>query len=229
MPVGPTCLSQGTSPHLRGNRPRCRSGVMAPWDIPALTGEPSSSYRAARLRTGHPRTYGGTRLSVTKRPSRSGTSPHLRGNQRKPGDVPDNRRDIPALTGEPHGCPRCQRCVTGHPRTYGGTRIPRNSQTGPEGTSPHLRGNPYPAPTAVPSAHDIPALTGEPVSAPTPSIRRGGHPRTYGGTSQKRTYCSVRAGTSPHLRGNLAARTVGPGFGGDIPALTGEPRRLPTW
>ena len=192
-------------------------------DIPAPTGEPSWRGSRRRRTSGHPRTYGGT-LRSTKLPvSLCGTSPHLRGNRFNRGRRTRARGDIPAPTGEPCAVRNCPSLSAGHPRTYGGTSLGPNDVCPSQGTSPHLRGNRQVEQDDLGTYRDIPAPTGEPPRRSSAAPRRGGHPRTYGGTQFSSVPQRSADGTSPHLRGNRPRPRLSSAPRRDIPAPTGEP------
>ena len=71
--------SEGTSPHLRGNRAYGVAPYRYPGDIPAPTGQPAERLRTVQLLPGHPRTYGATLICGWALMAETGTSPHLRG------------------------------------------------------------------------------------------------------------------------------------------------------
>ena len=172
----------GTSPHLRGNPHPGPAAHVEIRDIPALTGEPIPEPGHGGWHRGHPRTYGGTPGAQLGDAGGVGTSPHLRGNRRRQARDLESLGDIPALTGEPPHRHPCRFNPTGHPRTYGGTRVRDKLAWCDWGTSPHLRGNQHPRIYVSTGERDIPALTGEPPAGGDGDPAITGHPRTYGGT-----------------------------------------------
>ena len=95
-------ILKGLSPRVRGNLDvfPCCQGL--PGSIPACTGEPSVSARAALYAAVYPRVYGGTRHDLRGRQAPAGLSPRVRGNLVSRGDDRSSGRSIPACTGEPH-------------------------------------------------------------------------------------------------------------------------------
>ena len=94
------------------------------------------------------------------------------------------------------------------------------------GTSPHLRGNPYLTLASSSERRDIPAPTGQPIDYCLADVRLTGHPRTYGATTSAHLATLDKAGTSPHLRGNQRIGQSKRRAYRDIPAPTGQPRKV---
>ena len=112
-----------------------------------------------------------------------GLSPRMRGNPEYPAGRCHPRRSIPAYAGEPRPSGRRNAPPEVYPRVCGGTVRTQAGDVAPQGLSPRMRGNHYPAQNARTRARSIPAYAGEPsiVSPPTPTHRV--YPRVCGGTT----------------------------------------------
>ena len=155
-------ISQGLSPHTRGNPRRWIRGLPRLGSIPAHTGEPGKRRPDRRSRGVYPRTHGGTadRGGAGGRPA--GLSPHTRGN--RDCDPPPWRRtgSIPAHTGEPLAGTQTVIALRVYPRTHGGTRSASLRAAIRWGLSPHTRGNLGRSSDSSSRVGSIPAHTGEP-------------------------------------------------------------------
>ena len=216
-------ITNGTSPHLRGNRDETLISEAYQRDIPAPAGQPIIGWRDPGQREGHPRTCGATPKSKFMPRYPTGTSPHLRGNRPCAWRGEQDTGDIPAPAGQPSGYHPTYLFRGGHPRTCGAT-CRSQVQCAPQGgTSPHLRGNHQYDARRWLAVGDIPAPAGQPPEPLVPLVSITGHPRTCGATGGSGKHIPPASGTSPHLRGNqYLAPDAGP-LAGDIPAPAGQP------
>ena len=120
--VWPDARLDGLSPRMRGNPPSLSPAFPTIRSIPAYAGEPpSASHRKSRAPRSipayageprqarrilyrprvYPRVCGGTHDDLSRRQSRQGLSPRMRGNQRQLVWVYTQARSIPAYAGEP--------------------------------------------------------------------------------------------------------------------------------
>ena len=197
-------MSDGSSPHLRGNLPHPRDSAIRSRVIPAPTGQPPAGHANRQRRWGHPRTYGATRGTMAYNQPPYGSSPHLRGNLSSHVVHHGRAGVIPAPTGQPYRWRQTAHLLSGHPRTYGATASASRATASISGSSPHLRGNRIEVPNSNPSRRVIPAPTGQPCALPQVGRVPSGHPRTYGATLRSFGLGGRGAGSSPHLRGNLS-------------------------
>ena len=213
----------GLSPRVRGNLRRLRSRCSVRRSIPARTGEPVSPIWTRTLTTVYPRAYGGTQALHRLLAHTQGLSPRVRGNPVLVGRSLDNRRSIPARTGEPKlgGLPVEFGGV--YPRAYGGTESLRLRPVVFGGLSPRVRGNRECGVVREAYQGSIPARTGEPRNTARWDRRTWVYPRAYGGTIGPSPRISLRYGLSPRVRGNLRSRSESRSGSGSIPARTGEP------
>ena len=218
---------EGLSPHTRGNRPILRLPRRLGGSIPAHTGEPTSRLPSRTVHWVYPRTHGGTRSANSFVRSRSGLSPHTRGNLyfMSPDDIP--LRSIPAHTGEPRPVPPRPNRTRVYPRTHGGTSSISCRKSSVSGLSPHTRGNLRVMPDGKRMDGSIPAHTGEPSITPSALRIARVYPRTHGGTARRPIQPWRRRGLSPHTRGNRHETKAETDSLGSIPAHTGEPSSAP--
>ena len=131
----------GLSPHVRGNQGMGLSDVQRRGSIPACTGKPDTSRLANSAHWVYPRMYGETHALQLGRAGLLGLSPHVRGNPNCTAVVAPAQGSIPACTGKPPRSAGCRGSPTVYPRMYGETKVTVAIAAGPEGLSPHVRGN----------------------------------------------------------------------------------------
>ena len=136
--------------------------------------------RACAGRTVHPRTCGEHVACLAKQSIMHGSSPHLRGTQRRSGRRRDGRRFIPAPAGNtrPRGSPMCRPSV--HPRTCGEHYFQRMKFTVQPGSSPHLRGTQAFRHRHIAVFRFIPAPAGNTRCISASFFASSVHPRTCG-------------------------------------------------
>ena len=218
-------LEDGLSPRVRGNPTRLDSMGQDTRSIPACTGEPADRQRRYPLRGVYPRVYGGTYTRNPTRAKQNGLSPRVRGNLSVGDTQYQERRSIPACTGEPLLSEIFRGVKAVYPRVYGGTLGQRATNNSGEGLSPRVRGNLSRSGMSVKWRRSIPACTGEPDNTPRPSWLSTVYPRVYGGTSPRREGELKISGLSPRVRGNLFPCLPFAVLCGSIPACTGEPQQ----
>ena len=154
-----------------------------------------------------------------------GLSPHVRGNRGCTDQGTAQSGSIPACTGKPPkaGCYRSALRV--YPRMYGETVAAASTHCPYWGLSPHVRGNQHSKIYETRSMRSIPACTGKPGVDRVPGRAAGVYPRMYGETGCRIGVGGVRAGLSPHVRGNPGKRSRQDDCRGSIPACTGKPCR----
>ncbi len=153
---------KGLSPRVRGNRSMSRLSSSSSGSIPACTGEPRSVADFLTPGKVYPRVYGGTAGSRASHAAGRGLSPRVRGNPLTGQRGFQQRRSIPACTGEPRRKSPRSWTITVYPRVYGGTHLRHSQQYRHRGLSPRVRGNPAIEIAAVLECGSIPACTGEP-------------------------------------------------------------------
>ena len=203
--------SLGSSPHVRGARPRQQPGIRPNGIIPACAGSTLSRPTRWRQARDHPRMCGEHFQPFTAVHGFRGSSPHVRGALIRFSTKNIGRRDHPRMCGE-------------HPKTA-------NSRYMSRGSSPHVRG-------ALDSAGDflgcvgiIPACAG---STPFWSLWETScrdHPRMCGEHVWLRYGYYVQRGSSPHVRGAprhsrppQCQRGIIPACAGSTPTATSNSR-----
>ena len=131
---------------------------------------------------------------------------------------------IPACAGEPvtQAARLTQAAV--YPRVCGGTKTNYPVESGKNGLSPRVRGNPHPAALHRNGSGSIPACAGEPLHVLARVRANWVYPRVCGGTLRMIGSSSKMQGLSPRVRGNQSMRRCDSYREGSIPACAGEPR-----
>ncbi len=136
-PAPPTA---GSSPHARGTQRGPFSRKPDDRIIPACAGNASSCRGSAVPHTDHPRMRGERRLRGYVAFVARGSSPHARGTHRPIGNVPQQRRIIPACAGNAATGPAVDVTRPDHPRMRGERHCRVSVGHTKNGSSPHARG-----------------------------------------------------------------------------------------
>ena len=213
----------GSSPRLRGT-PSSKAGSQhATRLIPAPAGNPYRSCCARPRSTAHPRACGEPGVPHGGAPSPAGSSPRLRGTRRWPPQRARIRRLIPAPAGNPGTRLTRHIRAAAHPRACGEPARSIYSAVSTNGSSPRLRGTRF-APLGRPTkTRLIPAPAGNPVPGRQPRALRSAHPRACGEPTRTWFIPSRPLGSSPRLRGTLAAPSPEQRVRRLIPAPAGNP------
>ncbi len=213
----------GLSPPTRGSRGRAPPDQPRGRSIPAHTGKPRAGERARRLPRVYPRPHGEATSAERCIKLRTGLSPPTRGS-RRPGCPHARRRgSIPAHTGKPALAERPGRSRRVYPRPHGEARDRKLVEVTFKGLSPPTRGSRAQCLTDRRGFRSIPAHTGKPASASTPSSLPSVYPRPHGEALVRLGVRRRVLGLSPPTRGSR--RSVGPTtpLMRSIPAHTGKP------
>ena len=221
-PLAFPCM--GLSPRVRGNPFDGGPPDYLRRSIPACTGEPGTGYGRVNARQVYPRVYGGTLTWTGAAAPSVGLSPRVRGNRAAGLGVQQQRRSIPACTGEPHLRRSVQGAARVYPRVYGGTLERVSGSNSYQGLSPRVRGNLAGRRCGNGGPGSIPACTGEPACLPTRGPASAVYPRVYGGTNSPASVMPPYTGLSPRVRGNHVQINEPDIRIRSIPACTGEPR-----
>ena len=135
-----TPISPGSSPHMRGTPADRIRAVSRVGIIPAYAGNTTVHVRVTTVGRDHPRICGEHRGMDTRRETRPGSSPHMRGT-RSPA-VPAARRPgiIPAYAGNTRVMAVRWLILWDHPRICGEHRPLVMCVERMRGSSPHMRG-----------------------------------------------------------------------------------------
>ena len=153
---------------------------MKPGIIPAYAGSTQAPKPYWRLRKDHPRvcgehdTWAGAELSET------GSSPRMRGAPFGPVSKICRPGIIPAYAGSTHHYGLSCRCRQDHPRVCGEHVIERHDGFAGKGSSPRMRGAPWPINRCRNTARIIPAYAGSTTYVGACWMMVGDHPRVCG-------------------------------------------------
>ena len=212
----------GSSPHMRGKRPRRRRVDDPRRIIPAHAGQTTRPKSRAILLADHPRTCGANVLRGDLHHKDFGSSPHMRGKHSTVSFHAMRVRIIPAHAGQTPHTHRASSPRSDHPRTCGANHLHVSAKFGYFGSSPHMRGK---RGFHMPLAHCagiIPAHAGQTTRLSFLRILRTDHPRTCGANRLILIIITPSPGSSPHMRGKRRVLLWLPGYGRIIPAHAGQ-------
>ena len=197
----PTASAAGSSPRMRGKLGDPGGGVAGVRIIPAHAGQTSPATRPAGRAPDHPRACGANTLRRWVMPSRSGSSPRMRGKQRTGHRVQAARRIIPAHAGQTKPAWHRSLMPSDHPRACGANS--GQPQTGGDdfGSSPRMRGKPAARSRRVMRVRIIPAHAGQTSAAARAGWSRPDHPRACGANVLTLHLHHAASGSSPRMRG----------------------------
>ncbi len=133
-------IEDGSSPRVRGKlsgRERGRTFVRI---IPARAGQTTTIRKAIAARTDHPRACGANDEQRNQANATIGSSPRVRGKQRRGLRRAARRRIIPARAGQTSPPARPLRTTSDHPRACGANAMLQNGAYTGNGLSPRVRG-----------------------------------------------------------------------------------------
>ena len=158
---------RGTSPRVRGKRPRPAQGASGSGYIPACAGEARRCRRTRRAGMVHPRVCGGSASSLRWHFGNRGTSPRVRGKLHAGPAARAIVGYIPACAGEAACVASWLSSRPVHPRVCGGSAGTSKRAASKSGTSPRVRGKLRPGRREYPEIRYIPACAGEARRGPT--------------------------------------------------------------
>ena len=197
---------EGTSPRVRGKLLRDIDACLRKGYIPARAGEAPPDVQGPNSVSVHPRACGGSLRRGLAAVRKLGTSPRVRGKLRRGRLVRVTHRYIPARAGEATRRRRARPNARVHPRACGGSRLARESQRVPVGTSPRVRGKRPSCARAGTRGGYIPARAGEAVDVGVGRQTMRVHPRACGGSRAAAKSNPNQTGTSPRVRGKRRRR-----------------------
>ena len=242
----PPAQPVGSSPRVRGTRPRSCSSFGSSRFIPACAGNSVSPLRSRGSPSGssprvrgtpnrsspppsgssvHPRVCGELVQRALRRLADRGSSPRVRGTLVRHGNPVGVERFIPACAGNSNSARRVSRSRTVHPRVCGELRSIMRSSAGSSGSSPRVRGTPFRSRPATPRTRFIPACAGNsrPWRPGFPSSPV--HPRVCGELFSRDPFDDQADGSSPRVRGTHGRSGPGASTSRFIPACAGNSRR----
>ena len=199
----PDVLVFGSSPRVRGKRPRIQDHRTHQRIIPARAGQTKEYERCAESYTDHPRACGANQSVRPRFAFAVGSSPRVRGKQSTSAQRMVPRRIIPARAGQTHWRRKPPPYWQDHPRACGANSPTRRVMLSMVGSSPRVRGK-----RRHHRQHDrlrriIPARAGQTAAHRCRCSPAADHPRACGAnwmsSSRRRAIC----GSSPRVRGKL--------------------------
>ena len=191
---------------MRGTRPPRYPTIERHRFIPARAGNADSNPRPVGRAAVHPRACGERPSQLQFEQGIVGSSPRVRGTQRR--DVPSRGqpRFIPARAGNAHtpGTAVSLRAV--HPRACGERPTARLPTTKDVGSSPRVRGTRESARNAFADRRFIPARAGNARRCPRRHYLHTVHPRACGERRSCATCRTLNSGSSPRVRGTHGER-----------------------
>ena len=170
----------GSSPRVRGKRPRRRARAQEDRLIPARAGKTRSVCAAARRERAHPRACGENVASASEWGGTTGSSPRVRGKPSMKSAAILAHGLIPARAGKTTAASSAVSSGGAHPRACG-ENVRWTSQADREGgSSPRVRGKLLLLRWGPRSRRLIPARAGKTPMTPRPPCTGPAHPRACG-------------------------------------------------
>ena len=199
----PVLSVDGSSPRMRGTRPRSDAEREARRFIPAHAGNTLDPARRLGSDPVHPRACGEHASTSICSMTLSGSSPRMRGTRLRQFVAEQGERFIPAHAGNTSASRSAWRAPTVHPRACGEHAIFSASGKSASGSSPRMRGTHSRAPMPKPYIRFIPAHAGNTLLRcgilPSNTV----HPRACGEHWDRPRGLIGGAGSSPRMRGTL--------------------------
>ena len=178
--------------------------------------------RGRRPRPAHPRACGENLLLLSRIARPAGSSPRVRGKPAGWGAARACAGLIPACAGKTPATPAPTGARRAHPRACGENSLNHISDASAFGSSPRVRGKPRGRPRTVAGGRLIPACAGKTPRARRAHGRPAAHPRVCGENAVEGEDRARQWGSSPRVRGKLAAQAHNLGLGRLIPACAGK-------
>ena len=218
----PDSAYSGSSPRVRGKQERVHRPLVPPRLIPACAGKTRTTSRTVVWSTAHPRVCGENALVEASPLAPIGSSPRVRGKQRRRENGGSDTGLIPACAGKTCRGSRFSRARTAHPRVCGENGRRDVLIHADPGSSPRVRGKPPTRPCARPRGGLIPACAGKTSSSPRAPSRAWAHPRVCGENFLAYFQEMRPDGSSPRVRGKLEHCLQAVHRFGLIPACAGK-------
>ena len=134
----------GSSPRVRGKPVFGRGDLHEERIIPACAGQTVFGVHCAQLNPDHPRVCGANMISHYRCSLVHGSSPRVRGKRQHLGFVGLPSRIIPACAGQTRLISGFNKPASDHPRVCGANELSHGTLQSMIGSSPRVRGKPYP-------------------------------------------------------------------------------------
>ena len=211
----------GSSPRMRGSLAGFHRSRMYTGIIPAHAGLTSRHQVVCPAHWDHPRACGAHTSTLFGRAYMPGSSPRMRGSH------PDHHAGawhlgiIPAHAGLTNHGTGIHEQPRDHPRACGAHTPFLALRLETQGSSPRMRGSPLPVPEISDHAGIIPAHAGLTAVVNLYRMPYWDHPRACGAHGKPNFAVFATSGSSPRMRGSLAAVNADLGKAGIIPAHAG--------
>ena len=169
--------------------------------IPAYAGKTCKDGLGVAQGQAHPRVCGENLIPLERRAGREGSSPRMRGKQRRRYRPIQYRRLIPAYAGKTLESARDDGADRAHPRVCGENLVVICRLSFQVGSSPRMRGKQRDQVRQCGTERLIPAYAGKTFLATRAHVSRPAHPRVCGENSRTSSSVSCEAGSSPRMRG----------------------------
>ena len=180
-PFRPSAASlAGSSPRVRGKRRGPCARLPDRRLIPARAGKTGMTLMTRIASAAHPRACGENIVSPVCLRSWNGSSPRVRGKQRRRQPPRGRRGLIPARAGKTPKAVAAHVDMRAHPRACGENPESRGGPCGHEGSSPRVRGKRQSCPPHSYAAGLIPARAGKTATRTPDPGPMGAHPRACG-------------------------------------------------
>ena len=190
------------TPACAGKRNRKRLSQVVDWDHPRVCGEKLSGFCRTLTRSGSP--------------------PRMRGKGFKRSVPPCAMGITPAYAGKRHLYHSHQRFARDHPRVCGEKKRLRLVFICGMGSPPRMRGKGLVVLWASVSAGITPAYAGKRTFSRRSGRHLGDHPRVCGEKCPVDSYCPLRLGSPPRMRGKVRFWPKLQKYGGITPAYAGK-------
>ncbi len=200
--------ASGSSPRVRGKRRPVQPTVYSRRIIPARAGQTSMIGLTPKKTSDHPRACGANDEFANVGRIPNGSSPRVRGKRRRPRPAHQTIRIIPARAGQTRRRTARYRPNPDHPRACGANPPTQSATPSSPGSSPRVRGKPAsPSPTSS-TRRIIPARAGQTCVRTRDGVPSSDHPRACGANLVGNSFISGYTGSSPRVRGKLAAECL---------------------
>ena len=216
----------GSSPRVRGKHLAARTRRHQLGLIPARAGKISGRCWGGCASSAHPHACGENTTRYGCHPSNGGSSPRMQGKLERADGGGAGARLIPAHAGKTTLRSTCNSPSPAHPRACGENYRAAHSSAVNTGSSPRVRGKHRPTNTTLPPTRLIPARAGKTAGALLLFSPPSAHPRACGENCMAAVAAPMSQGSSPRVRGKLAAAWVAPARTGLIPARAGKTVRV---
>ena len=212
----------GSSPRVRGKRPRTRWSDPCRGLIPARAGKTPGLFCSRSCGWAHPRACGENMLMMITLHLSRGSSPRVRGKRRRRHQEVLPRGLIPARAGKTMGVPSGAVWWAAHPRACGENGGHRLVLQGGYGSSPRVRGKPHHGLRVRLPVGLIPARAGKTDRSLSGCSCAPAHPRACGENDTEGLLTAEFPGSSPRVRGKRAALAADAPAGGSSPRVRGK-------